>query len=141
MKFVSSSLMCAKPLSVPHLPLLDQLQAINVNPYLLKWISSYNCPKGFNFIVTVEGEASDKLPAVSGIPQGSVLGPLLFVMYINNVATTISQDSKMNMFADDITYYRVVKSLSDYVLFKKIWIAHLHLCIASCWSLMLINVK
>jgi hypothetical protein len=108
--------------SVPHLLLLDQLKAINVNPYLQKWISNYLSDR-LQF-VTVEGEASDRLPVVSGVPQGSVLGPLLFVMYINNVATVISQDSKINMFADDIAYYRIVKSPSDYIiLFKKMWTA------------------
>ena len=45
--------------SVPHL-LLDQLQAINVNPYLHKWISNYLSNR-FQF-VTVEGKASDRLP-------------------------------------------------------------------------------
>ena len=103
--------------SVPHLPLLDQLQAINVNPYLQKWISNYLSDR--SQFVTVEGEASDRLPVVSGVPQGSVLGPLLFVMYINDVATTISQGSMINMFADDIAYYRIIQSQSDYAIVQK----------------------
>ena len=72
----------------------------------------------FQFI-TVEGEASDRLPVVSGVPQGSVLGPLLFVMCINDVATTISQGSMINMFADDIAYYRIIQSQSDYDIVQK----------------------
>ena len=103
--------------SVPHVPLLHQLQVINVNPYLRKWISSYLSDR-FQF-VTAEGEASDRLLVVSGVPQGSVLGPLLFVMYINDVATTISQGSMINMFADDIAYYRIIQSQSDYDIVQK----------------------
>ena len=103
--------------SVPHLPLLDKLQAINVNPYLQKWISNYLSDR-FQF-VTVEGEASERLLVVSGIPQGSVLGPLLFVLYINDVATIISQDSRINMFADDIAFYRIVKSPNDFIIVQK----------------------
>ena len=53
---------------------------------------------------------------VSGVPQGSVLGPLLFVTYINNVTTTISLDSKINMFADDMALYRIKRSPDDYAI-------------------------
>ena len=48
---------------------------------------------------------SNELPVISGVPQGSILGPLLFIMYINNVITTISPGSEINMFADDIALY------------------------------------
>ena len=96
---------------VPHLPLLDQLKDINLNPYLLKWISNY--PSNRSQFVTVEGETSDRLTVVSGVPQGSVLGPLLFVTYINNITATISHDSRISMFADDIAYCRIIKPLSD----------------------------
>ena len=51
---------------VPYLLLLHQLQEINVNPYLLKWISNYIPVNRFQS-VTVEGEVSDRLPVVSGV--------------------------------------------------------------------------
>jgi len=54
---------------------------------------------------------------ISGIPQGSVLGLLLFVSYTKDVATAISSDSDVNMFADDndIALYCVIRKRADYV--------------------------
>ena len=58
---------------------------------------------------------SATLPVLSGVLQGSVLGPLLFVSYINNVATAISSDSDVNMFANDIALYHVIRTRTDYI--------------------------
>ncbi len=65
--------------------------------------------------IIYDGTSSHCLPVVSGVPQGSVLGPLLFITYINDVATCISSGSDVNMFADDIALYRVIRSAADYV--------------------------
>ena len=64
----------------------------------------------------VDGITSSILPVLSGVPQGSVLGQLLFIIiYINDVATVISSGSDANMFADDTALYRIIKTSSDYV--------------------------
>ena len=53
---------------------------------------------------------------MSGAPQDSVLGPLLFITYINDVATCTSSESDVNMFADDVALYRVI---SDYACLQE----------------------
>ena len=98
--------------TVPHLPLLRLLHLLEINSYLLKWLKSYLL-KREQFVV-VNGQASTTLHAMSGVPQGSVLGPLLFIMYINNVSDVVSSDTHLNMFADDMAIYRVIKSIKDY---------------------------
>ena len=64
--------------------------------------------------VAVEGYDSSVLPVVSGVPQGSVLGPLLFITYINNVTSVVFTESELNLFADDIALYRIIKTTADY---------------------------
>ena len=66
-------------------------------------------------LVSIDGCNSATLPVLSGVPWGLVLGPLLFVTYINNVATAISSDSDVNMFADNSALYRVIRTRVDYI--------------------------
>ena len=59
----------------------------------------------------INGEASELVPVSSGLPQGTVLGPLLFLIYINDITESISSD--LRLFADDCLLYRVIKSTRD----------------------------
>ena len=58
--------------------------------------------------VVVEGHSSELSPVTSGVPQGSVLGPLLFLRYINNLPRDLS--SRVHLFADDCLVYNTNKA-------------------------------
>ena len=57
--------------------------------------------------IVVNGVKSDWAPVLSGVPQGTVLGPLLFSLYINNI--TSDTESEIRLFADDCVCYREIK--------------------------------
>ena len=61
--------------------------------------------------VVVNGVKSDWAPVLSGVPQGTVLGPLLFSLYINDISSDI--ESEIRLFADDCVCYREIKDEKD----------------------------
>jgi hypothetical protein len=60
---------------------------------------------------TINGETSNRKEVTSGIPQGSVLGPILFVIYINDLPEAV--ESEAYLFADETKIFRVISSLDD----------------------------
>lgn len=98
--------------SVPHRLLLQKLSLLGIDPYLLQWIASYLCER--QQTVCVEGSSSQQLPVLSGVPQGSVLGPLLFLIYIDGVSDLNISEGSLILYADDIVLYRTIYSIDDY---------------------------
>ena len=63
--------------------------------------------------VVVDGEESRAAPVESGVPQGTVLGPLLFLVYINDMPGVVSPGTFIRLFADDCLVYREIKKDSN----------------------------
>ena len=76
----------------------------------VEWIEAFLSNK--SQIVVLDGTSSDSVPVTPGVPQGSVLGPALFLLYINDLPDTI--DSQVRLFADDTVLYRTIKSDTDH---------------------------
>ena len=67
--------------------------------------------------MVVEGSSSDRVPVVSGVPQGSVLGPMLFLLFINDLPDKITSNSRL--FADDALCIDKLKASQTVKHFRK----------------------
>ena len=94
---------------VPHQRLLQKFEQYGVRGETLNWINSWLT--GRTQQVILEGSRSERTLVKSGVPQGTVLGPLCFLVYINDIGDNIS--SPIRLFADDTLLYGLVHSVSD----------------------------
>lgn len=95
--------------TVPHRRLMMKLERYGINESILNWIKSFLSNR--KQLVSVNGAKSSLDPVISGIPQGSVLGPLLFVIYINDLPEHVL--SSIFLFADDTKIIKEINSILD----------------------------
>lgn len=90
--------------SVCHRTLLRKLHNLGLSASALKWIASYLTGRS-QAVRGPAGSLSEFLPTNKGVPQGSVLGPLLFLVFIGDVAKGLDKDVKYLVYADDLQIY------------------------------------
>ena len=101
--------------TVAHKKLLHKLSHYGIQSNIHKWITTWLTSRTQR--VLVEGCTSSSKQVLSGVPQGTVLGPLMFLLYINDIDTSIS--SSIRLFADDCVLYRVIKSPQDNLILQQ----------------------
>ena len=95
--------------TVPHRRLLRKLDTYGIRGHLLNWINAFLTNR--SQVVKVNNAESEPAPVISGIPQGSVLGPILFVIYINDLPNVVN--SNIFLFADDTKIMSQITSRED----------------------------
>ena len=102
---------------VSHHFLIGKLSRLGIAGNLLIWFKSYLSDRYQR--VTLQGCYSDRLEVFSGVPQGSILGPLLFLVYINDIPGSIKHNSKIALFADDSKLYKTITKPYDQIALQE----------------------
>ena len=89
----------------------SKLECLGIDGSLLAWFRSYL--SGRRHRVVLDNESSDVLPVTSEVPQGSILGPLLFLIFINDMPNVISKETSQPLFADDSKCFRLILRRDD----------------------------
>jgi hypothetical protein len=103
--------------AVPHKKLLHKLNSYGIIGTTHKWLGQFLTARKHQ--VVIDGERLRSCSVHSGVPQGTVLGPLLFLCYINDLPSCVI--SQVRLFADDCLLYRSIKSINDQIHYNKIY--------------------
>lgn len=123
--------------SIDHKRVLMKLDTFGFSSMFVKWFHSYLMDR--HQIVEIGGEKSNPIRATSGVPQGSHIGPWLFLIFIDDI-TKVIQNSYVLLFADDIKIFRQINNVIDAVKLQEdinrisVWCNNnqLHLNINKC---------
>ena len=97
--------------NVVHKKLLIKLGAYGIRDTLLSWIKRFL--RGQTHYVSVNKVNSELLNVLSGVPQGTVLEPIAFLIYVNDVTQAVGKEVIIKLFSDDSIVYKVIKSITD----------------------------
>ena len=96
--------------TVSHPHLLNKLSSFNIGGAVWQWFQAYITNR--RQYISINGCNSCLLPVESGVPQGSILGPLLFIIYMNDIPNSVSF-SNIYLFADDTKCFKHIKVQND----------------------------
>lgn len=99
---------------VPHQRLLGKADYYGIRGNLNVWLADFLTERRQRIVVN--GSCSAWSPVKSGVPQGTVLGPILFLLYINDLPQAVS--SSLKLFADDSVIYRKINTVDDHVILQ-----------------------
>ena len=100
---------------VSHRKLLAKIGHYGIRGNLSHWIASFLTHRTQS--VVIDGTSSTSVPVLSGVPQGTCLGPVLFLCYINDITQNIK--SQLRLFADDALLYRPIHSFDDHLILQE----------------------
>ena len=100
---------------VPHQPLTRKLDHYGMRGSTFNWIEAFPTDRIQQDLV--EGDTSDSIPVISGVPQGTVLGPVLFLLFINDLPDCVQ--STTHLFDDDCILYRQTKTQQDCAILQE----------------------
>ena len=97
--------------TVPHPKLIEKFESYGIRGSLYQWFMAFLTQRSMK--VVLDRKSSDQVRVESGVPQGTVLGPLLFLCHINDLPASVS--SQVRLFADDCLLYREIRTQPDHI--------------------------
>ena len=119
--------------SVNHRILIKVLQSYGINARMVSWIENFLSNRSQQ--VCINASTSSSLSVLSGVPQGSVIGPFLFLLFYDDVTKCTSPEVSINLFADDSKLYSSIpRSLQMSINTMDVWLSErqLHLAPQKC---------
>ncbi len=101
--------------SVPHLCLMSKLDHYGIGGLSANWIKAFLSNR--SQVASINGSHSRPQPVISGVPQGTILAPVLFLLYINDISENIK--SQIRLFAEDGIIYREINNDQDRVTLQE----------------------